>query len=673
MKFSEQWLRTIVDPALSSTELADALTMAGVEVENIEVTDADRLFTVKPTPNRGDCLSVWGVAREVAAITDSALIPPTAVAVPAAIPDRVDIKVDDPLACPRYCGRIVRGVNVRAATPDWMVQRLASGGLRSISAVVDVTNYVMLELGQPLHAFDLARVEGGIRVRFGRDDETLLLLNEQKISLGKHFLVIADRKKPLALAGVMGGMDSAVGVQTRDVFLESAFFDPGVIAGKSRLLGFGTDSSYRFERGVDFSATLQALERATRLVLEICGGKAGAVCEASAALPERGPVRLRSDRIERLLGVAIDDRQIAGVLRRLKFSHQTKADGFMVTPPSYRFDLKIEEDLVEEVARLYGYDRIPANRPSGAAKMLPAPETRVVPNALRTLMAARDYQEIITYSFVDRQWEEDFCSDDHPPVALRNPIAAHLSVMRSNLLAGLVDCLKLNVNRQHDRVRLFEIGRCFERSGTAYLQPMRLAALAYGGAVAEQWGAAKRKVDFYDIKGDLEALLVPNGARFSPTRHPALHPGKAAEVSIDGTFAGWVGELHPRLRQKYDLPYAPMLFELNLDAITSRKLAAYHAISRLPVVRRDISVEVPATVTWEMMLEALKKHAPAVVLEIMPFDIYRGKGIDSDKKSVAFRVLLQDTFRTLTDSEVNATIDVFVKVLKEEFGAILRK
>ena len=673
MKFSEKWLRTFVDPVLSSSELADALTMAGVEVENVETTSADQLFSIKPTPNRGDCLSVWGVAREVAAITGNTLMPLPGKAMPAAIEDSIDIKIEEPLACPRYCGRIVRGVNAGATTPDWMINRLDSSGLRSISAIVDVTNYVMLELGQPLHAFDLARLEGGIRVRFARAGEMLTLLNEKTIALDKNLLVIADQQTPLALAGIMGGMHSAVGDQTRDILLESAFFDPLSIAGKSRMLGFSTDSSYRFERGVDFAATAQALERATQLILEICGGEAGQIGEVSAKLPARDPLRLRSPRIKRLLGAAVDNREVAEILRRLGFAHQARGDDeFMVTPPTYRFDLKIEEDLIEEIARIHGYDKIPARRPVAVAKMLPAPETDVAPAQLRTLMATRDYREIVTYSFIDRRWEEDFFANDNP-ITLLNPIAEDLNVMRSSLIPGLVSCLRLNVSRQQERVRLFEIGRCFRRDGTAYLQPMRLAALAYGGVVTEQWGEPKRMVDFYDIKGDLEALLAPKTARFEPAQHPALHPGRAAEVIIAGVPVGWIGELHPRLRQKYDLPFMPALFELNLEAISVRGLAAYRAISRLPVVRRDIAVEVPVNVTWEAILRELQKHAPATVLEIMPFDIYRGKGIDSDKKSIAFRVLLQDTLRTLTEAEVSAVVATFIKVLEEEFGATLRK
>ena len=783
MKFSENWLRSFVNPPLAGRALADALTMSGLEVETVEAVapsfdrvvvaevldvqkhpDADRLtvcrvnaggaplqivcgapnaravirvplarigarlprmeikqakvrgvessgmlcsagelgiaddaqgllilpadapvgadirsylelddqlFTIKPTPNRGDCLSVFGVAREVAAVTGSALAPVRA-AVPASAADRVDIVLDDKAACPRYCGRVVRGVDARSVTPRWMVRRLERSGLRSISAIVDITNYVMLELGQPLHAFDFAHIDGGIRVRFGRSGEKLKLLNEQEIALEPNLLVIADRAKPLALAGIMGGLDSAVTLETRDILLESAFFDPAVIAGKSRLLGFGSDSSYRFERGVDFAATRLAIERATQLVLDICGGKPGPVCEASGALPARQPVRLRVTRARRLLGIELSNQQISDVLKRLGFEFDARNDEFSVTPPSYRFDIAIEEDLIEEVARIHGYDRIPARQPSAPATMLPASEMRASVKTLRMLMAARDYQEIVSYSFIDRQWETDF-SGNSDPVTLVNPIAAQLGVMRSSLVGSLVDCLKLNLSRQQERVRLFEIGRCFARAAAGYQQAMMLGGLAYGEAAPEQWGTSRRGVDFYDMKSDLEAVIAPNQADFSRSEHPALHPGRAANLSLNGVVIGWLGELHPRLRQKYDLPFAPMVFELNLDLIRDRNPVRYREFPRQPQVRRDIAVEVAQTVSAQAMLDALKKGAPSIVSEVALFDVYRGKGIDSDKKSVAFRILLQDTHKTLTDAEAEAAQQYMLQVLQEQFQARLRK
>ena len=632
----------------------------------------DRLITIKPTPNRGDCLSLLGVAREVAAMTGSPL-KPLAVAAPAeAIADRLEITLEDATRCPLYSARVVRGVDAAAPSPRWLVQRLERSGLRSISAIVDVTNYVMLELGQPLHAFDLSCIEGGIRVRGGRAGEKLAVLNGEDVELNSELLVIADDRKPLALAGIMGGAASGVTAGTRDILLESAFFTPAAIAGKARTLGFASDSSYRFERGVDFAGAARALARATELVVALCGGRAGPVCEQRATLPVRPPVRMRRARAERLLGVALESAAVADIFKRLGYAFREQDESFEVTPPSYRFDLAIEEDLIEEVARIRGYDRIPEGRPQGGAVMLPAAETRLAPRLLRGRLVGRDYQEVVTYSFVERGWEADFCGVD-APVALANPIAAHLSVMRSSLVGSLVDCLKLNLSRQQERVRLFEIGCCYLRDGAGYGQRRMVGGLAYGGAVAEQWGADKRRVDFYDVKGDVEALLTGYLLRFAPAALPALHPGRAAAVSVGNEVVGHLGELHPRLVQKYDLPSAPIVFELNLDKLGDRNLAQFIDFSRQPIVRRDLAVEVGEGVAVASMLASLRKAASGLVCDLAPFDVYRGKGIDSDKKSIAFRVSMQDTSRTLTDADVDREMERLIQALQEEFQAKLRK
>lgn len=644
---------------------------AGADVRKLLDLD-DRLITLKPTPNRGDCLSVFGVAREVAAITGASLIAPEIKTARAAITDRLSVTLDAPQACPRYCGRLVRGVDARAATPDWMARRLARSGMRSISALVDITNYVMLELGQPLHAFDAAKLEGGIRVRFAKAGEKLTLLNGAAPPLTPGFLVIADEAKPLALGGIMGGLETAVGDATRDVFLESAFFAPDAVAGKSRVLGFGSDSAYRFERGVDFAGTAAALERATQLVLEICGGGAGPITEARAALPAREPVRLRLARAERLLGIRLDGAQASDILRRLRFEFTAAGGEFRVTPPSYRFDIAIEEDLIEELARIHGYDRIPPALPAAATGILPAPETRRDAAAIRALLVARDYQEIVSYSFVDEAWERDLAGNESP-VALANPIASHMSVMRSTLAGGLIDSLARNVSRQQTRVRLFELGRCFmtEASG-AYRQPVRVGAIAYGDARHEQWGLPARRADFYDVKGDVEALLAPRQVEFRPAGHPALHPGKSASIVCAGRPAGWIGELHPRWQRKYDLPLAPILFELEYEAISERELPAYNEISRFPVVRRDIAAEVDEAISYQAIWESLRQNQPAIVTEIALFDIYRGTGVEKGKKSLAFRVLLQDTRKTLTDAEVESAVSQLRQVLQQQFNAKLR-
>jgi phenylalanyl-tRNA synthetase beta chain len=672
MKFSENWLRTFVNPPLATRELADALSMGGLDVEQVEADRDDWVLTTKPTPNRGDCLSLSGIAREVAAVTGAPLSLTDIKPVRAAINDRLGVTLEAPQACPRYCGRKMRGVNATATTPEWMTRRLAMSGIRPVSALVDITNYVMLELGQPLHAFDAAKLNGGIRVRFARAGEKLTLLNGEAPLLTPSFLVIADDAGAVALAGIMGGLDTAVGDATRDIFLESAFFSPDAIAGKSRQLNFSSDSSYRFERGVDFAGTLAALERASQLVLEICGGTAGPVTEARATLPTREPVRLRLARAERLLGIRLDGTQASEILRRLRLEFSVAEGEFRVTPPSYRFDIAIEEDLIEELARIHGYNRIPATMPAVPATLLPVAEGRRSLAAIRRLLVARDYQEIVSYSFVDAAWERDFAGNN-APVALANPISSQMSVMRSTLAGSLLDCLARNLARKQPRARLFEVGRCFMTgaSGT-YLQPVRIGGISYGDARHEQWGLKGRPGDFYDIKGDVEALLAPGAAAFRPLEHPALHPGKSASIVIGNMTSGWIGELHPRWQRKYDLPLPPVLFELDFDAIVERGLPAYNETSKFPPVRRDIAFEVDEEIRYQPILERLLREKPAIVAEIGLFDIYRGTGVEKGKKSLAFRVLLQDTRKTLTDAEVESAVSHLRRILQQQFNAKLR-
>jgi len=589
-----------------------------------------------------------------------------------AITDRIAVILEAPQACPRYCGRLVRGVNAGATTPPWMAQRLAASNVRTISAVVDITNYVMLELGQPLHAFDAARLHGGIHVRYARAGEKLTLLDGSAPALKPDFLVIADEAKPVALAGIMGGLDSSVTASTRDVFLESAFFSPGVVAGKTRTLNIASESAYRFERGVDFAGTAVALERATQLVQEICGGAAGPITEARTALPARDPVPLRLARVERLLGVRLDSNEVSEILRRLRFEFSLSEGAFRVTPPSYRFDILIEEDLIEELARIHGYERIPATLPAAPAAMLPAREAKRDAAALRRLLVARDYQEIVSYSFVDAAWESDFAGNA-APLALANPIASNMSVMRSTLAGGLVGCLVHNLGRKQARVRVFEVGRCFMAGAEGkHRQPVRIGGLSYGDARHEQWGLKGRPGDFFDIKSDVEALLGPLAAEFRRAEHPALHPGKSAHIKVGNMTAGWIGELHPRWQRKYDLPLAPVLFELDCEAIGEWGLPEYNETSKFPPVRRDIAAEVDESISYQDMLGRLRREAPPIVTEIGVFDIYRGAGVGEGKKSLAFRVLLQDTRKTLTEAEVESAVSQLRRVLQEQFNANLR-
>ena len=638
----------------------------------------DTLFTIKLTPNRADCLSLTGIAREVSALTASPLTLPSCEPVAVSHADVRAIVLDAPEACPRYTGRVIRGVDAKAPTPEWMRQRLARSGIRSISALVDVTNYVMLELGQPLHAFDNAKLNGAIHVRLPNVGEQVLLLNGQTITPAADTLLIADETRALALAGVMGGEDSGITLDTTDLFLESAFFAPDAIAGRARAYGFSSDASYRFERGVDFALAGQAMERATRLILDICGGSAGPVQEALAAdkLPARAPIRLRAARVRRVLGIALTADCVAEMFERLNLSVARDGEDFVVTPPSYRFDLEIEEDLIEEIARLHGYDNIPSVAPRGQISMLPRREDKRDTMFVRHLVAGREYQEVINFAFVEEAWEKDFCGN-LDPVRLANPIASQMSVMRSSLIGGLVANVVTNRKRQTNRVRVFEIGRCFARDSAGkpvdgFHQPVRVAALAAGFARPEQWAEASRNVDFFDVKADLEALLFPRVAEFERAAHPALHPGRSARVLLDGRVIGFIGELHPVWVQRYELGTAPVLFEIELDALLDTVTPAYREVSRFPAVTRDLALVVDQKAAAAVLLKGLLDVAPAIVQRIELFDQYQGKGVEPNRKSLAFRVVMQETQRTLEDAEVDAAMTALTRHAEQNLDAKLR-
>ncbi|MDE2343097.1 MAG: phenylalanine--tRNA ligase subunit beta [Betaproteobacteria bacterium] len=632
----------------------------------------DHLFTLKLTPNRADCLSIQGVAREVSAITGVSAQAVPADAVPLARLPQREVRVDAPAACPRYLGRSLRLQHPERPTPDWMLRRLIRSGLRPRGLVVDVTNYVLLELGQPLHAFDESRLQGALEVRWARSGETLALLNEQRVALEPDMLVIADQTGPVALAGVMGGLESAVTTESRQVFLESAFFAPEAIAGRARRLSLSSDSAYRFERGVDFAATRQALERATFLLISLCGGEAGPIVEQVSSLPQRNPVLVRPERVRRVLGMDLPDAAIEGILSRLGLEPDSTPQGFRVIPPSYRFDLSIEADFIEEIARLNGYDAIPANPPAGALQLLAVPETLRQQSELAQLLVAREYQEVVTYSFVD-QAEEAALSSHPSGVTLVNPIAAQYSVMRSTLASGLVNTLRFNVSRKQERLKIFEIGRCFYKSSSGFEQRKRVGGLLYGLRQPEQWGITAEGADFYDLKGDVEALLPQSGVRFSAlTDHPALHPGRAASVHLNGAVIGWMGELHPKLAAQYEFPKAPLLFELDLEPLLARALPQYRETSRFQPIRRDLAVLVAENVRAGDVLEVLQAQAPATVSELSLFDLYQGSGVPSGKKSLAFRIVMQDTERTLTEADLESCVAVLLEVLQSRFNAELR-
>lgn len=653
----------------------------------------DQVFVIKLTPNKADCLSIHGVAREVAALTGAALTLPEMKPVAVTIDDKLPVKVSAPDLCGRFSGRVIRGVNARAATPAWMVQRLERSGQRSISAMVDISNYVMLELGRPSHVFDLDKIHGGLDVRWGRKGEQIKLLNGNTIEVDEQVGVIADDKEIESLAGIMGGDSTAVTLDTTNVYLEAAFWWPGAIQGRARRYNFSTDAAHRFERGVDYATTVEHIERITALILEICGGQAGPVDDHVVNLPQRKPVALRVARAERVLGIELSSAAIADVFQRLQlpFSRRQGEAGeiFEVTPPSYRFDIEIEEDLIEEVARIYGFERIPARPPVAESEMRPTGEARRSTHAVRHALAARDYQEVINFAFVEEKWERDLAANDNP-IRLLNPIASQLAVMRSTLIGGLLDKVRYNLNRKAARVRLFEVGRVFHRDAdvadggltvAGYRQPMMAAGIAYGSAFEEQWGVPTRNVDFFDVKGDVEALFHPLVPRFEPVSHPALHPGRAARVLVDGKAVGVVGELHPRWLQEYELAHAPVVFELDLDALRDVGLPAYAEISKFPAAVRDLAVVVKQNVQVQDMLDAMRvaldkagygRYCQSLVL----FDEFRPKAasaaIGADEKSLAFRVTLQDTGSTLQDETVDSAVRCMVDALGAAFAARLR-
>ncbi len=654
----------------SGLMILDPLCKVGLNIRDALDLD-DNVFTLKLTANRGDCLSLLGIAREVAAITGSELCFPAVASVQGALPDKLNVTLSAPAACPRYTGLIIRGVNASAPTPDYVVRRLERSGIRSISAIVDLTNYVMLETGQPMHAFDLAKLKGDIDVRLGRPGEKLELLNGQMLVVDPDMLMICDATGPVALAGIMGGEATAVSTDTTDLFLESAFFSPKAVAGKWRRLGFTTDASHRYERGVDYEGSRRGVERLSALIVDACGGKPGEVNDVIDELPNRAEVALRFERVRRVLGMEISVQRVREILARLNMPARQSDELLSVTPPSYRFDIAIEEDLIEEIARIEGYEKLPATLPDASASMLSIPEDMIDLARLRQIMVTRDYQEVVTYSFVDESWETDFAGNASP-VRLANPIAEQLSVMRSSLLGSLVECMKFNANRKQSRIRLFEISRVFARQGDGFDQRRRLGALACGYAKPEQWGAEKRPVDFFDLRGDLESLFAPRTPSFEPAAHPALHPGKSAQVLIDGMTVGWIGELHPGLRQRYDIQEAVVVFEVDADAAVARPIPAYREFSKFPLARRDIAIEIAEDVPAQTLLEAMRDGASDIIGDIEVFDLYRGKGIEKGKKGLAFRVLLQDTQKTLTESEVDEAVEGLRTILEREHGAKLR-
>ena len=672
----------------------DADAPLGADLRDYLALD-DRTLTFKLTPDRADCLSVVGVAREVAALDGAPLTLGAVTPVQPTIADRLPVRVEASNLCGRFSGRVIRGVDAHAATPQWIKQRLQRSGQRPISALVDVSNYVMLELGRPTHVFDLDKVVGELTVRWGHNGERVELLNGQTVEVDSNVGVIADNAGAEALAGIMGGARTAVSLDTRNVYLEAAFWWPDAIRGRARRYNLSTDAAHRFERGVDYASNVDHIEYLTRLIVDVCGGHAGPVDDQVMALPQREPIAMRVKRCRRVLGIAIEPGAIAAAFRRIGFAFEPNGDAFIVTPPSYRFDLEIEEDLIGEVARLTGYENIPAHAPRTAATMRADSEQRRTAHDVRRLLSFAGYTEIISYSFVDASLERDFNANDDP-IAVLNPIASQMSVMRSTLLGGLISALSYNLNRKASRVRLFEIGRIYRRAGSSagplqvagVDQPMRVAGVASGPNDDEQWGMPARDVDFFDVKGDIERLLP--SARFTAVSHPALHPGRAAAVEFNGTRLGVVGELHPQLQQKYELATAPVVFELSLEPLLQRPLPRTVDVPKFQPVQRDLSVIISESVPAQALIDAIhemrRSHPSLAALQqIQVFDVYRPRPNSSkvteasanallnNEKSLAFHLILQDTQRPVTDANADAVLSAIVQVLHEQFGARLRQ
>jgi len=646
----------------------------------------DTLFTLKLTPNLAHALSVYGVARELSALTGTPLKAPGFPAVTPAHSDVVKVKVYAPDLCGRFSGRVVRGVDTKAKTPQWMVDRLARCGQRSVSPLVDISNYVMFEFGRPSHIFDLDKIHGSLHVRWAKAGEQLKLLNGNTVSLDEKVGVIADDVQVESLAGIMGGDSTAVSDDTRNVYVEAAFWFPQAIQGRSRGFNFSTDAGHRFERGVDPSQTVEHIEHITRLVQDICGGEAGPIDDTVVGLPERTPVVLRASRAAKVIGMDLTPAICAEALGRLGLDVAVDGDKLTVTPPAYRFDLTIEEDLIEEVVRIIGYDNLPDTPPLAPIVGRPATESRRSRFAVRRLLAALGYQETINFSFVEESWERDLAGNANP-VKLLNPIASQMSVMRSSLVGSLLQVLRHNLDRKAERVRVFELGRVFMRDDSVVTtdttvrgvrQPMRVAGLAYGSVDGLQWGRkGQGAADFFDLKGDVERLLAPFQAEFRAATHPALHPGRCASVWLDGVEIGVLGELHPRWRQQWELPGAPLVFELDLDAVLARQPAAFEPVPRFQPVERDLAVVVTDSVAHDALMAAVRAADTGGLLQdAMLFDLYKPQqaqgGLAANEKSLAVRLTLASPAATLTDEQIEAAVKAVVDSVAARTGGRLR-
>lgn len=637
----------------------------------------DAIIDLDLTPNRGDCFSVLGIARDVAALTGAPLRGPDLPKIASTIDDTHPVECPVPAACPRFVGRVIRNIDLAAKTPAWMTERLRKSGIRAIHVVVDVTNYVMMELGQPLHAYDLAQLQGCIRPRYAKPGEKVVLLDSREISLHEDTVVIADDSGVIGMAGIMGGLSTAVTERTTDVFLEAAFWPPEIMAGQARSYALHTDASLRFERGVDPAGQGRAIERATELLLAIAGGEAGPLVDRSSDehLPARNPVTLTQARLRKVLGTDIPDETVAEILTGLGLEFGPVSGGWRVIPPGFRFDIDIEDDLIEEVARIYGYDRIPEATGIAEMPLGPVTETGIDLERVADTLVARDYQEVITYSFVDAN-SNKLVTGDTTELVLSNPISSAMSVMRGSLLPGMLAVAAMNVSRQQERVRIFEIGKSFHGTLENPLEIVRVAFLALGTDTREQWATKSQNIDFYDVKGDLEALMQMTGSESAfdvvPCEHVALQPGQAANIERDGEVVGVIGKLHPRIAKSFDLKKDVFVVEIDANEMFATSVPVAKSISKFPTIRRDIAVIVDEDISATQLVRAVESAVPDLVREVTIFDIYRSPGIEAGRKSVALGLILQETSRTLTDADADTAMNAAVQKLKQEFAAVLR-
>ena len=660
-------------------------TQLGINIRDALKLD-DTLFTLKLTPNLAHNLSVLGIAREVSALTGTPLNAPAFTPVKPVHDNRVPVRIEATDLCGRWDGRVIHGVNQKAATPAWMVERLARCGQRSVSALVDISNYVMFELGRPSHIFDRDKIHDELVIRWARAGEQLKLLNGNTVALDGQVGVVADAQGPESLAGIMGGDASAVSDTTASVYVEAAFWWPTAIAGRSRRFSFATDAGHRFERGVDAESIVPHIERITRLILEICGGAAGPMGDVVAALPARPPVTMRVARAAKVIGMPLAQAECAGVMRRLGLAFTEGEGTITVTPPSWRFDLQIEEDLIEEVIRVLGFERLPRTPPTAPVTARARLEGQRSTHAVRRAIADLDYQETINFSFVEARWEHEL-SGNPDPIKVLNPIAAQLAVMRSSLVGSLVQVLRHNQARRATRVRVFELGRVFKRNAAVasgplavagIAQPLRLGGLAWGPAEQQQWSQKDRAVDFFDVKGDLEALFAPQTLVFEAAEHPALHPGRSARVKLDGQVIGVVGELHPRWRQAYEISGgAPVVFELDLDAALTRTLPQGQPLPRQQAVQRDLALVVKDSVSHDALMAVITAAGGALLRSARLFDVFKpaaGSSTDlqADERSLAVRLELLDDEATLTDERIDAAVAAIVAAAAQQLGARLR-